>query len=475
MTSANVLGAEPRESRLAKSRFGSVFYRSGSVWRLSGLPRPAQLRAAWLGSALGAVACLLTMAPANAGSSSQEYVLGPQDTLRIRVYEWRPSTGTAYEWVPLTGEFMISASGNLSLPIIGSVSASGRTVDQVSETIGEELQRQIGLQKRPNASVEVSVYRPFFVTGAVGTPGKYSFIPGLTVVQALSMAGGTGSADPQILQLQHDALVSQGAVRELEVERISLAARQARVDAVLGDKVKISFPDDVASHASEPGVAKMMSEEQSLLDSRLRSVNTELNSISQSKILAKNQLDSLRLKEESLAKQIELASKDLNSINKLVSQGLTVSARQLGANQNVGDLESRNLDVALAIVKTQQDLAKLDQDALDVREKYRSNALMEASELRDRLSANDEKMRTARALLANVEMRAPGVLPSMDREGRPVTLTKISRAINGVIQTFLVKDDDAVIPGDVIRVERRDKPGSGSLASGEESQPPSSQ
>ena len=457
MTLVNVLAAGRSKGRSSDCRRGSDVRRGAFVTALT---------------------FLLAMTHAHAGSgSAQEYVLGPQDTLRIRVFEWRPSTGTAYEWVPLTGEFMISSSGNLSLPIIGSISANGRTVDQVSDAIGEELQKQIGLQKRPNASVEVSVYRPFFVTGSVGTPGKYSFIPGLTVVQALSMAGGTGTADPETLELQREALVNQGAVRELEVERISLAARQARVDAVLSDKIKINFPDEVTAHAGEAGIAKMMAEEQSLLDSRLRSVNTELSSISQNKILAKNQLDSLKLKEESLGKQIDLASKDLNSINKLVSQGLTVSARQLGANQNVGDLESRKLDVALAVVKTQQDLAKLDQDALDVREKYRASALMEASELRDKLYANDEKMRTARALLANLEMRAPGVLPTTDRDGRPITLTKISRAISGVMQTFLVRDDDPVMPGDVIRVERRDRstPRTGSQATGQAVQPPSSQ
>jgi polysaccharide export outer membrane protein len=75
-------------------------------------------------------------------ASAADYILGPQDTLKIRVFEWRPSTGTVFEWVPLTGEFVISAAGNLSLPIIGTVPAAGMTLEQVSQNIGERLQMQ---------------------------------------------------------------------------------------------------------------------------------------------------------------------------------------------------------------------------------------------------------------------------------------------------------------------------------------------
>jgi polysaccharide export outer membrane protein len=62
-------------------------------------------------------------------------------------------------------------------------------------------------------------------------------------------------------------------------------------------------------------------------------------------------------------------------------------------------------------------------------------------------------MRTSQALLLNIEMRVPAALSALNAEGRPRTITKISRTINGATETFVVKDDDAVQPGDVIRVE----------------------
>jgi polysaccharide export outer membrane protein len=395
----------------------------------------------------------LVLTSAFSPALASTYLLGPLDVLKIRVFEWRPSAGVAFEWVPLTGEFTVSASGTLSLPIVGSIPVAGKTPEEVGEIIGEQLQQQIGLQKRPNASIEISSYRPFFVTGAVASPGKFNYLPGLTVTQALSMAGGSGSIDPKIMEMQRETLVNQGSMRELDAERTGLLARQARVDAMLGNSSKINFPRELTERTTQAGIAQLMRNEQALLDSRLRSMQSDLSALEQSKVLAKNQLEALKQKEISLTKQIDMANKDLSSVNKLVSQGLTVSARQLGANQNVADLESRNLDVSLAILTTQQDLTKLDQDAQAVAEKYKASALTEAADLRDRTAANDEKAKTAKALMLNIEMRVPAALSAMNAEGRPRTITKISRTVNGSAETFVVKDDDAVLPGDVIRVE----------------------
>ncbi|MDM9625166.1 polysaccharide biosynthesis/export family protein [Rhizobium sp. S152] len=413
-----------------------------------------------LGVSIALVAVAMAAGGAHAG---EEYVPGPQDTLKIRVYEWRPSTLTAFEWAPLSGDFVVSSAGNLSLPIIGNVPVAGKTLEQISETIGSRLQNEVGLQKRPSASVEISSYRPLFVTGLVASPGKYNYTPGLTVIQALSMAGGIGSSDASMISLQRDALSSRGQVRELEAERLGLVARQSRVEAVLAGTSSVVFPQELTSRASEPRFSKMMEEEQSLFETRERSMITEIDALNRAKVLANNQIDALKEKAASLAKQIDLASKDLNSVNKLVSQGLTVSARQLGANQNVAELESRNLDVALAALKTEQDLAKVDQDIADVHNRYRVNALTEAGELRDRFASNTEKTKTARDQLKNLEVRAPSAMASLAEQKDPYSfLMTVNRVVGGSMQTLVVSDNDPVMPGDMIRVQQREEPAANS-------------
>ncbi|WP_432443602.1 polysaccharide biosynthesis/export family protein [Rhizobium grahamii] len=409
---------------------------------------------AWARLAVLAMACAgLAAAPAFA----EDYILGPQDTLKVRVFEWRPTSGTAFEWVPLTGEFTISAAGNLSLPIIGTVPAAGKTLEQVADSIGERLQAQVGLQKRPNASVEVAEYRPFFVTGAVANPGKFNYSPGLTVVQALSMAGGLGPANGNLIDLQRDVLSDRGDVRTLEAERLGLLARQARTDAVVKDSSAVVFPADLTTRSEQPAAARMMAEEKSLFEARKESMANEIDALNQAKVLTTNQIESLKAKAASLAKQIELANKDVGSVNKLVAQGLTLSARELGANQNLAQLESQNLDVSLALLKAQQDLARMDQDMANVRNRYRVDALTESGEVRDKLAANAEKIQTTRSQISNLEANAPAAAATIDENGGLSFTTIIDRAQDGVMRTIAVSDNDLVKPGDVVRVERSEK------------------
>lgn len=398
---------------------------------------------------------LLGMMQAVTPALAADYVLGPQDKLRIRVFEWRPVTGSAFEWAPLNGEFEISAAGNLSLPIIGMIAASGRSVEQVSASIGDQLKIRIGLQERPTPSVEVSEYRPFFITGLVSKPGRYSYIPGLTVIQALSMAGGSsGPIDTLSLSVQRESLTGRGDLRTLEVERVSLLARQARLEAILKNQLSVTFPAELVAKANQAVVARVMREEQALFEIRGRTIEAQIDALNQAKILASRQIETLKAKAASLAKQVEMANKELGTVSKMVSQGLTVSARQFGASQNLSELESRSLDVSLALLKAQQDIAKVDPDITDLRNRSNMSALMDSSEVRDRLAANSEKAETVRALLENNQVRAPEAANFALDANDHAFLTTIEREVGGAVKTLVAGDNEMIEPGDLVRVTR---------------------
>jgi polysaccharide export outer membrane protein len=89
----------------------------------------------------------------------------------------------------LTGEFRINDSGNIAIPLLGAVHAAGLTTGQLSDAIATDLQKK-DLLKNPSVSVEVLAYRPFFILGEVTKPGEYPYEPGMTVLTAVSIAGG---------------------------------------------------------------------------------------------------------------------------------------------------------------------------------------------------------------------------------------------------------------------------------------------
>jgi polysaccharide export outer membrane protein len=86
--------------------------------------------------------------------------------------------------------YTLDAGGNVTLPLIGSVSARGFTTTQLAQSIAARLRQ--GYVRDPKVTVEVEVYRPFFILGEVTTPGQYPYSPNMTAETAVAIAGGFG-------------------------------------------------------------------------------------------------------------------------------------------------------------------------------------------------------------------------------------------------------------------------------------------
>src|ERR1700722_11543709 len=79
------------------------------------------------------------------------YRLGPGDVVRL----------ITFGEDALTGEFRVSDSGTIALPLIGSVRASGLSPDALATRISQALVHA-NLLRSPSVSAEVAVYRPIF-------------------------------------------------------------------------------------------------------------------------------------------------------------------------------------------------------------------------------------------------------------------------------------------------------------------------
>jgi polysaccharide export outer membrane protein len=119
-----------------------------------------------------------TTAAAPAPVTDGSYRLGPGDTLRVTVYG-QPD---------MSGDFQISDNGFADLPLIGQVKAAGTTISEFSAGVTKQLAD--GYLLNPKVSVEVTNYRPFYIMGEVNKPGGYPFVSGMTILNAVVLAGG---------------------------------------------------------------------------------------------------------------------------------------------------------------------------------------------------------------------------------------------------------------------------------------------
>lgn len=127
-----------------------------------------------------------TMA-AEPSDASGSYRIGASDELSISVFQV-PDLSFA--------EIFVDASGNLQLPLLGSIRAAGLTPRELSD----EIQRQLGARYLRNPQVAVTVKKAasqkITVDGAVTTPGVFEMRGRTTLMQAVAMAqGATRTAD----------------------------------------------------------------------------------------------------------------------------------------------------------------------------------------------------------------------------------------------------------------------------------------
>lgn len=100
----------------------------------------------------------------------------------------------------LSRVYSVDTSGNVSMPLIGTVRARGLSTVQLGIDIEAELRRKY--IKDPKVSVEIDAYRPFFILGEVRRPGGYPYVNAMTVEGAVAIAEGyTERAKKRVMRL----------------------------------------------------------------------------------------------------------------------------------------------------------------------------------------------------------------------------------------------------------------------------------
>ncbi|GGH13246.1 sugar ABC transporter substrate-binding protein [Alsobacter metallidurans] len=397
---------------------------------------------------------ILVLAGTTFANAGGEYLIGPDDHVRLKVHEWRASRGEAYEWTAMTGEYVVSASGALSLPLIGEVAAEALTVEQLSNRISERLQKEMGLVERPTTSLQISQFRPFYVAGEVTSPGAFPYRPGLTVLKAISIAGGIfrrGTTDPA--QFERASIASRGDLTVFETERLQLMARRARLQAEIEDRDRVTFPTELTSRDSA-AVQSLIKQEQALFDFRRKAVQAKLENLTQARAALEEEIATLRAKDASNEKQLVLARRELTNVTSLADKGLTVSARQLAMEQTVAQLETARLDVGVSRMRIEQERSKLGRDVLDLTNLRRTDALTELRTTEARIAELTERSITAQQLIYDSEVTGPRLQANRLVDDRLAPQFSLVRQVNGQSREFPVDDNAAVLPGDVVRVKR---------------------
>lgn len=125
-------------------------------------------------------------------SQNFSYRLGSGDKLKI----------TVFHQDDLNGEYTIDGAGNISLPLVGTITVKNLTLDELDVKLKGMLSPDYLLN--PKITIQVLNYRPFYIMGEVAKPASYPYVSGMTYLTAVAIAGGfTYRAKEDIVYVIH--------------------------------------------------------------------------------------------------------------------------------------------------------------------------------------------------------------------------------------------------------------------------------
>ena len=419
------------------------------------------LRHAWSRGALLQTAhwitllAILVLFPFIAMSSAfaDEYRLGPEDKVRLKVYEWRASRDEIFQWTALNDEFTVSEAGTLALPFVGEISAAGKSTGEVARLIAHGLMQQMGLGREPNASVEVVQYRPFYILGDINKPGEFPYRPGLTVLKAVSLASGLLNRPAETFRLQRELIAGSGDLGLYAVNVTSLLARKARLEAELSGAQSIDFPPELSAHSNSAASAVAKQQEQLIFDARRESLSTQTQALQQLRSFLDQEVEAQKQHIDLDDTQIELMQKELQGVSTLVESGLATSPRQMALQRALAQLQGERLTEETSLLRARQEISRTDISLQELQNNRTNEATVALRDTQAQLEDLDQKINTAGKLLRETETTEPRLAALRDSAERAGPTYTIIRQSGDEVTELSATETTPVEPGDTVKVE----------------------
>jgi len=398
-------------------------------------------------AAIALMACVGSVA----ASAEELFLLRPQTRVKVTVLEWMPTAGEYREWTALNGEYVVSTAGSISVPLVGEVPADGRTVLEVAGRIAEALRQQTGLVNPPATSVEVVRYPSIYVNGSVDRPGEFEYRPGLTVLQALAMAGGrVRRTDPLGGYSELEQIRYVGELGRAELEMNRSAVKQARLEAELQEKSTIELPAELQQGSAKQSVEAILREEEAIFSARTDSFARQLRSLEELSTLFAEEIKVLEEKMAAQDRQVSIAEAELKDISKLVNSGTVTKSRETSLERILADLQSDRLDLAIASMRAKQRLSETERDIVNLKSQRKTEIVRDLQVVNSEL----EELRLRREISRQL-LQATGA--SISRRGMELMMDNQTLSFfivrggdNG--ETFQASPATRLEPGDVLEV-----------------------
>lgn len=389
------------------------------------------------------------------------------DKIKLLVYEKLPDAELAkygnsgfseqdfQQRTEMSGEFSVAPDETVSIPMLGTFAVTGSTQQQLEAAMASAYQQRM---KRAGFVTITAVTRPpILILGPVKTPGKVDYMPSMTVLHAIALAGGikSGMGDDEPWQrmeairerINHNAakqdiaeLYAQRAVLEAERDHVAPKAPDALVTLLGAAKANAMIAGEQDRRRA---IVQARLQQEQGVEQQLQAAKQQVASLQSTNMQMYD--DAVKLAEKRVAAMMHFAT--AGTINNVQLQA--AQSELLNSKARKDEVLTRITDAKLSIGRLEAEKALLDKTA-------RSDLTNALQGVRQQISANQEKSTASESILramggATTMSIAYSVDTGEDNQTPHWTYRIVRTTANGPVE-FNAADLTVLAPGDLVKV-----------------------
>ena len=370
-------------------------------------------------------------------TASAQHKLATGDTLNLTVYGQKE----------LDRRITVDGAGMIWVPGIGQMQVANLTPQELRARLSGLLTRNAAISDN-DIGLDVVSYRPIYVDGAISKPGSYPFTIGLTVRQAVALAGGYARPSLGQEELSTTLVDLKAEHRRLWSQYLQHHARASRLRAELENKAEFNWTPPVPgllAPETVPHEATRLQNEQ--FKARVSAFERKKQYLDESIELTGEELAYLEVQRKRAESENEVVAKTLADLQRMAQKGV-VTLNRLAEDQRAAAVFRDRLD------NTKVQVVRVKRSRQELIEQRDQLVLARSDELTRDLQSTNSEMEAVEARLVGIVNRLVRADPTLARACAKLGDVNIMvhRQEQGHIKMLRVDEDASVWPGDVIEV-----------------------
>lgn len=388
-------------------------------------------------------------------STTAGLAFGVGDKLKIAFYErvdveedkWgrAPSALRSIQLRPeLSGEYTVQEDGTVSIPLLGSISVTGRSAQQAHAAMDEAFEHLLG--RKGMVNVVLLERAPIYVLGPVKNPGSFKYVPGATVLHAIAMAGGLDRGP-------NDPWTRVEAVREIQKRRgaagivVKLIARDAVLKAERDGttpKIPLRLIDLVGATEATSLVNEQSNRRKAIAQARKDREQAIMSSVESAK------QDLLMYGHTtSLDQLVKTRQERVDNTRVLVERNIVAKSVLSQVEGELSDAEQRRQDAINQYGMAKQRLASLAAEGLKVQADLENDLAVEIEAVERQIAESERELSTSEGILKDLPVTRAAFIPSKEANGAMFQIVR--RTTSGPVN--IAADGMTLLqPGDLVNI-----------------------